>query len=390
MPSPSGRVEGFLGEAFLWTEQYGRAEPLFETFLEHANHDQYAPSIVHSTGSLAFALVGQGRLDEADPLIARTRELIDRFGITTMINCQYAQLTDGWLQWERGMLAASESVLVSIQEFADDSGDVPIAVQHAILRSRTRWSLGDRDGARAILDRGAVPTTGRVVAGHFADRIACARVTLDLMEGKPFAAERWIPNWRERLTATSEHERERLTLSRLAVALGDTAIVRAAPLIGEVPTNALHLIEASKLAAACALADGDRELAVRSLAAAMRQAMRAGATQRVVDERRMFAPIFAAAVDASGFEAANLERSDEPPSSERFLTPDWFIDDLTARELEVLEQLTTQLSYPEIASMLYVSSNTVKSHVKAIFRKLVVSRRTDAVNRARDFGLLPD
>ena len=96
------------------------------------------------------------------------------------------------------------------------------------------------------------------------------------------------------------------------------------------------------------------------------------------------------ALEALSREAANLERSDEPPSSERFLTPDWFIDDLTARELEVLEQLTTQLSYPEIASMLYVSSNTVKSHVKAIFRKLVVSRRTDAVNRARDFGLLPD
>ena len=60
------------------------------------------------------------------------------------------------------------------------------------------------------------------------------------------------------------------------------------------------------------------------------------------------------------------------------------------REREVLEQLTTQLSYPEIANLLYVSSNTVKSHVKAIFRKLAVSRRTDAVNRARDFGLLAD
>jgi LuxR family maltose regulon positive regulatory protein len=389
LPSPSGRVEGFAGEGYLWIEQYDKAEPLFNTFLEHANHDQYAPSMVHSTGSLAFALVGQGRLNEADPLIARTSELIDRFGIAGMINCQYAQLVDGWLRWERENLAASESILLSAQEFADESGDVPIAVQHAILRSRTRWSLGDRDGARALLDRAAEPTSGRIVAGHFADRIAHARATLDLLEGDPLAAERWIPNWRERLAKANE--RERLTLSRLAVALGETANVLVAPSTDETTTNALHNIEASKLAAAYALADGNRKHAVRSLTAAMSEAMRVGAKQRVVDEQQVFASIFAAAVDASGFASAHLEALDGPRSRNGGArTPEWFIEELTERELEVLEQLTTHLSYPEIADLLYVSVNTVKSHVKAIFRKLAVTRRTDAVRRALEFGLLSE
>ena len=50
----------------------------------------------------------------------------------------------------------------------------------------------------------------------------------------------------------------------------------------------------------------------------------------------------------------------------------------------------TQLTYPEMADLLYISNNTIKSHAKAIFRKLAVPRRTAEVNRARQFGLMPD
>ena len=64
------------------------------------------------------------------------------------------------------------------------------------------------------------------------------------------------------------------------------------------------------------------------------------------------------------------------------------IDPLTDREVEVLAKLTTQMTYQEIADELFVSPNTVKSHTTAIYRKLAVSRRTEAVNRARELGLL--
>jgi LuxR family maltose regulon positive regulatory protein len=61
---------------------------------------------------------------------------------------------------------------------------------------------------------------------------------------------------------------------------------------------------------------------------------------------------------------------------------------MTAREQGVLDYMATHLSYPEIAAELYVSTNTVKSHCKAIFRKLAVSKRSDAVARARAYGLI--
>jgi LuxR family transcriptional regulator, maltose regulon positive regulatory protein len=61
---------------------------------------------------------------------------------------------------------------------------------------------------------------------------------------------------------------------------------------------------------------------------------------------------------------------------------------LSDRELDVLRLLPTPLSQREIGAELYVSLNTVKSHVKSIFRKLDAQNRDDAISRARERGLL--
>jgi LuxR family transcriptional regulator, maltose regulon positive regulatory protein len=64
------------------------------------------------------------------------------------------------------------------------------------------------------------------------------------------------------------------------------------------------------------------------------------------------------------------------------------LDPLTERELVVLRYLPTHLSTPEIAAELFVSVNTVKSHLRAIYRKLGVVRRVEAVARAQQLRLL--
>jgi LuxR family maltose regulon positive regulatory protein len=61
---------------------------------------------------------------------------------------------------------------------------------------------------------------------------------------------------------------------------------------------------------------------------------------------------------------------------------------LTERELTVLRFLQSVLSNEEIASKLFVSANTVKTHVRNIYRKLGVGRRREAVRRARELHLL--
>lgn len=63
-------------------------------------------------------------------------------------------------------------------------------------------------------------------------------------------------------------------------------------------------------------------------------------------------------------------------------------EDLTPAELRLLQFMPTHLSYPQIASQVYVSPNTVKTQVQAVYRKLAVSSRQEAVNEARKAGLL--
>jgi len=62
---------------------------------------------------------------------------------------------------------------------------------------------------------------------------------------------------------------------------------------------------------------------------------------------------------------------------------------ITPRELEILELIGQGLSNREIATKLYVSENTVKTHSSRVFDKLGAKRRTQAVQFGKEFGLLP-
>jgi NarL family two-component system response regulator LiaR len=62
---------------------------------------------------------------------------------------------------------------------------------------------------------------------------------------------------------------------------------------------------------------------------------------------------------------------------------------ITARELEILTLIARGLSNREIATQLFVSENTVKTHCSRAFDKLGAARRTQAVQRGKELGLLP-
>ena len=62
---------------------------------------------------------------------------------------------------------------------------------------------------------------------------------------------------------------------------------------------------------------------------------------------------------------------------------------ISPRELKVLEEIAAGHSNKEIARRLNVSPNTVKTHVARLFEKLEAKRRTDAIVRARELGIVP-
>ena len=91
-----------------------------------------------------------------------------------------------------------------------------------------------------------------------------------------------------------------------------------------------------------------------------------------------------------GMLTARLERAERaaPPAGGRRTAPGP-AGELTERELVVLRLLATTLSQREIAQELYLSVNTVRTHVQGVYRKLGVASREEAVAAARDHGLLP-
>lgn len=63
--------------------------------------------------------------------------------------------------------------------------------------------------------------------------------------------------------------------------------------------------------------------------------------------------------------------------------------DISEREYEVLELLSEGMSNKEIAGKLFVSVNTIKTHLAHLYQKLEVTRRTQAVQKAKSLRIIP-
>jgi len=64
------------------------------------------------------------------------------------------------------------------------------------------------------------------------------------------------------------------------------------------------------------------------------------------------------------------------------------VEPLSTRELEVLALINRGLSNPEIAAELVVAPSTIKTHINNLYSKLGVQNRVQAIQRARELGLL--
>jgi LuxR family maltose regulon positive regulatory protein len=76
------------------------------------------------------------------------------------------------------------------------------------------------------------------------------------------------------------------------------------------------------------------------------------------------------------------------PAAPGQATAPLIVEPLTEREQEVLRHVSRMLSTAEVASEMYISANTVKTHLKSIFRKLATGHRGEAVRRARQLELI--
>jgi LuxR family maltose regulon positive regulatory protein len=132
-----------------------------------------------------------------------------------------------------------------------------------------------------------------------------------------------------------------------------------------------------------AVSDVDREMAAKCVATAVDIAAEKGMLQTVAaDGGAVLELIELAAWRVPAAWIDRLRRA-MPSDLGRGPVPTGLVEDLTGRERDVLHLLPSRLTLREIASELFISQNTLKFHLRVIYRKLGVNSRAEAVECAR-------
>jgi LuxR family maltose regulon positive regulatory protein len=182
-----------------------------------------------------------------------------------------------------------------------------------------------------------------------------------------------------------------VTAARLALAAGDSE--GALERLGRTDTSEIHSVAALEhvvLEAVAREAAGEPGRAGAALERALDMAERTGHRWTFIEGGRQVETLLRRQIrigTAHRALAGELLLAFEDRDGER-RTVAPLLEPLSERECEILRYLPTTLSNREIAAELFVTTNTVKTHLRSIYRKLDVARRREAVDRARDLRLL--
>jgi LuxR family maltose regulon positive regulatory protein len=249
--------------------------------------------------------------------------------------------------------------------------------------------------------------------------VEATQMRLWLQQGDLAAAERWVrereldqpsaaekPGEKERRPAKPYeiHEIEQLMLARVALARGlpDKALAILEPLEqrAEQRDQQRRLVEILVFKALALQARGNAAEALDTIRQALNLAEPEGYVRTFVDAGEAMAELLSMALSKgiapdyaifhySGRLLAAFSEDEHKGEAERSASSTQaLVERLSQRELEVLQLIAEGLSNREIAARLVISLSTVKGHTANIYGKLGVHRRTLAVARARELGLL--
>ena len=338
---------------------------------------------------LALIEAYRGRLRHAAVLAGQAIALADRCAGAGVPRPASAQVTLAWVAVEHYDVEAGWRFLRAAEPLCGLRAGGAAEAGFAVVKSRLLRGRGELRGALRVLqdvegapgsqsrpawlEREIVLSRTRILTsgGHPRDALAAVAELADQDHADVQIAQA------EALLAVGERERARHTLGK-AVEARDTAV--------PVSVNA-------RLGTAALAADGGD---VQEAQVALREALRLAGPESM---RRHFHEVGAGLrrLMREDRELAeqyrSLGRSGHParpqPVHEAGGAPEAImVEKLSKREMEVLRLVEAMLPTEEIAGAMYLSVNTVKTHVRSILRKLSASRRNEAVRRARDLGLI--
>jgi LuxR family maltose regulon positive regulatory protein len=257
--------------------------------------------------------------------------------------------------------------------------------------ARALQAIGDPGGAHEAIQKAKQAASG--LSPWFGAHMAAHEAHLWLAQGNLTPASHWAQE--SGLSADDEPSYQSMeeysALTRLLIAQGrlDEASRLLTRLVEVTePAGAMgYVIESLVLRALALQAQGKEDEALAALERALALGEPEGYVRTFIDEGPQMGQLLRRAVvqgvivDYAGRLLAALEGEATTAA-----TP--LVEPLSPRETEVLRLLTTHLSHAEMAAELVVSVHTVRSHVKSIYSKLDAHSRMEAVERARELGLV--
>ena len=290
---------------------------------------------------------------------------------------------------------------LGLARLAYEWNDLPTAQRHGAeslrlaqqIEKTDRFVIGQLFMARLKLAQGEVAEAAALVAQaeqlarqqfeHQLPAVTAVQVQLLLRQGNLAAADQLAQTQDIPLTQARVHLAEDNATAALAVLEPWRQQVEAQ----KWPDERLRV---RLLQALAYQAQGDGKTAVYLLREALTLAQPGGFIRTFIDEGATMAQLLLRLKDEGGGLNEYVHQLLAAFDHEHLSTPapQPLLDPLSERELEVLHLIAQGLSNREIGERLFLALNTVKGHNRRIFGKLQVQRRTEAVARARELGLL--
>ncbi|RPI27366.1 MAG: hypothetical protein EHM70_17935, partial [Chloroflexota bacterium] len=425
-----------LAGAYQQLDDYDQAVEACQYLIQHGRAADNSVSELLGISSLGLLALVHGQYHLAFEIVSPGLERVERSGsLPPICSSMYGELGVIYYQWHQLELA-HKSFRRAIQ-ISTLSGYSDAELYYAVILSRLFQIQGDVDAAAAEIQKAVdlmqveAPAAVReeVISQHV--RVLLAQGHLARAEaalkpyGFTFQEQFSYPGLKpdQPLTGTSRENTTRpvgvLYLSALRILLycardrGELGNLQPGiELAGDLITEALQrqyvplALEALLLRAQMQGVLGNNPAGLADVARAVELAEPGGLVSIFVEEGPFIAGALEGLLESGGLGGVQPEyvrsilaafskepstktaAGEQPGSDQKAGEPAKLIEPLTGRELDVLRLVAMGLTYNEIANQLYISVNTVRSHVKALYGKLGADNRTRAIEIARQLQLL--
>jgi LuxR family transcriptional regulator, maltose regulon positive regulatory protein len=383
-----------LAVGMLWSGQTQAAPAVFRAAADDALSVGLFPPAINALAHLGLCELIEGRFDEADKAAQAALDMAEPRGLTSRCQLRCAYITRAYIDVLHGDTAAAHRQIAAATAAVDGGNEPAPALASYLCQALAAISYGRLRAAERALSRASTTALGWDQPAFLDDWFTRAATEAQLLN---CLSEERVVVIEQLRQAQHPSATVQACLARLLLADGDVhgaeslARTTCASIDVDSGVDVLPLIETllvRSLAADHLRRDGNAlDHLVQAIDVAQPQWL---LRPFLVTGSSRMPNLIRDSLDYAhpqpiALQLLSILGNPGPATPE----PEPLHEPLTERELTMLAALPGMHTNAEIADRLFVSVNTVKAHIKGLYRKLDVNNRRDAMRRGHELGLLP-